>query len=133
MWQTNLKDFKNAELVIGDSFEVLPMLQHVFDFAYLRFVLQHIKKPHELLKLIFEKLDKGGKLIITDIDDQLTFCYPHSEKLDNLLNDVQIAQRQLGGDRFISRKLPTILTQIGFKHISALKILNETSLNLNIF
>lgn len=103
-----------TELLVGDAYQILPNLTQRFDFCYLRFVLQHVPHPEDLLKLVYKCLKPDGKVIIVDSDDQLSFCYPHSEEFQKLLAKAQEAQTLLGGDRFIGQKLPHLLKKTGF-------------------
>ncbi|MGD2116768.1 MAG: methyltransferase domain-containing protein [Chromatiales bacterium] len=89
------------------------------DFAYCRFLLQHVPKPEYLIAETFRSLESGGKICIADSDDGLIVNYPQDERAARILNRAQTMQQEYGGDRFIGRKLPILLKQAGFSDIKS--------------
>lgn len=86
-----------------------------FDFALVRYVLQHVPQPHRLVDALRLMLRPGGTVALIDVDDGLgaiiqppiaTFAR-HAAKLSAL----QLAR---GGNRLVGRELPKLLRRAGF-------------------
>ncbi len=121
---------KNNELKIGNATDILPKLDSNYDFSYVRFVLQHISFPQEIILATHHQLIDGGRIAILDSDDQIVFCYPHSDKLQKLLELVYREQKKMGGDRHVGRKLNFLLRQSGF-HVLRSKSFTFSSLEVD--
>ncbi|MGF1487370.1 MAG: class I SAM-dependent methyltransferase [Prochloraceae cyanobacterium] len=89
-----------------------------FDLAFARLVFQHLSDPITAAKEVRRVLKPGGKLIITDIDNQF-FCLssPPVSEAQFILDKLADYQSAKGGNRFISRQLWSILKMAGFKNI----------------
>ena len=98
-----------------------------FDFAYARFLFQHLKAPLDAAKEIWRLLKPGGKLIIHDIDDALFGLFePPIPEFAPVIEAFGQAQAARGGDRYIGRKLSRILSSAGFGAID-LEVLGSHS------
>lgn len=86
-----------------------------FDFAYARFLFQHLPESIDAAKEIWRVLKPGGKLVICDIDDELFGLFePALPTFTPVLEAFGQAQAARGGNRSIGRKLWRILTTAGF-------------------
>lgn len=86
-----------------------------FDFAYARFLFQHLPDPVSAAKEILRLLKPGGKLLICDIDDDLFGLFePPLPEFKPVLEAFGKAQAARSGDRHIGRKLSDILQTAGF-------------------
>ncbi len=86
-----------------------------FDFAYGRFLFQHLPDPVSAAKEILRVLKPGGKLLICDIDDELFGLFePPLPEFKPVLEAFGKAQAARNGDRNIGRKLADMLTKAGF-------------------
>lgn len=88
--------------------------ERYFDFAYARFVAQHLTAPQEELSHVFRLLKPGGQVVLVDADDGLTLVHPEPPELIEAMQLSQIIQADSGGDRRVGRKLPAMLTEAGF-------------------
>lgn len=88
-----------------------------FDFAYARFVMQHLAVPAEGLRGLYRLLKPGGMVVLADVDDGLTVLYPEPPELDQIMRLSEAVQAQAGGDRRIGRKLPALLEEAGFSDV----------------
>ena len=88
-----------------------------FDFVYARFLFQHLERPADALKEIQARLNKGGRLLIVDVDDRDLHCTPANQRYTDFVTMVADAQRSGGGNRMIGRELPTLLAANGYKNI----------------
>lgn len=98
-----------------------------FDLAYGRLIFQHLPDPVAAAREIFRILKPGGKIVITDIDDQLCWLSePSISEVYFLLNKVSDIQGKLGGNRFIGRQLWSILKNTGFINLDLETILSHS-------
>lgn len=92
-----------------------PQLQeNEIDFAYSRFVFQHLRKPIEALTKIKDYLKTGGKFTITDIDDAWLCVYPQPKGYNLIFKTGLEFQKSEGGDRLIGRKLYNYFLEAGY-------------------
>lgn len=97
----------------------LPMLDSSIDFSYARFVLQHIPQPETVISEIHRVMRPGGHFCAVDSDDGLVVFYPEDPRVNQVLHMAQITQVAKGGDRFIGRKLPNMMTEAGFVNVKS--------------
>lgn len=107
----------------------LPIPDSSIDFSYARFVLQHIPRPETVISEIHRALRPGGHFCAVDSDDGLVVLYPEDARVNQLLHTAQTIQAARGGDRFIGRKLPNMMTGAGFVNVKS-RILSLTSSEL---
>jgi SAM-dependent methyltransferase len=88
-----------------------------FDFAYARFVAQHLASPQEEMRHVFRLLKPGAQVVLADADDGLTLVHPEPPELLEVMRLSETNQAESGGDRWIGRKLPALLTQAGFTDV----------------
>jgi ubiquinone/menaquinone biosynthesis C-methylase UbiE len=58
---------KNIDYRVGDA-NHLPVKDRIVDYALANMYLHHVKDPANAVKEIYRILNKGGKLILTDLD-----------------------------------------------------------------
>jgi len=113
----SLNENKNTSFLCANGFNI-PIRNAVFDIVFVRYVFQHTNLSADFLVEIKRIMKDGGTLVIIDIDDELNLFYPDlpdtSKKLFKIYSEYQ---RIKGGDRFISKKLPSFLSAGGFKDI----------------
>lgn len=109
--------------------DCLPIPDGSIDFSYARFVLQHIPHPDTVVSEIFRVTRPGGRFCAVDSDDGLVLFYPEDPRVSQVLRTAQTTQANMGGDRFIGRKLPNMMTEAGFVNVKS-RILALTSSEL---
>lgn len=102
--------------VLGDVSR-LPVPDNWAEFAYARFLLQHVAKPATVFGEAYRALAPGGTFCVVDSDDGLVMHHPQVTEIGKLLEDSRAAQASAGGDRLIGRKLPGMLTDAGFEEV----------------
>jgi SAM-dependent methyltransferase len=88
-----------------------------FDFAYARFVLQHLPDPDVGLRGLLRLLAPGGRVVVLDADDGLLAIHPEPAELAVIMGELERRQRRAGGDRRVGRKLPHLLHEAGFAQV----------------
>ena len=88
-----------------------------FDFAYARFLFQHMQYPLKALANIKKALKPGGRLLITDVDDDWLTLSSADGTFKRFTELAHSGQKTQGGDRLIGRKLAPLLEQADFKDI----------------
>ncbi len=87
-----------------------------FQIINISMLLLHLKRPHNLLKIIRKFLSPGGYLIIRDIDDGFNVAYPDREKIfEQTIN--YCSESEFSGYRKSGREIYTMLKDTGFKNI----------------
>ncbi len=107
----------------------IPLTDQSVDFSYTRFVLQHVPHPQTVLAEVFRVTREGGRFCAVDSDDGLVMFHPEESRVSNLLAGAQAAQASQGGDRFIGRKLPSLMLEAGFVNVRT-RVLTLTSSEL---
>jgi len=99
-----------------------------FDFAYARFLFQHLADPLGAAQEIWRVLKPGGKLVICDIDDGLFGLFqPPIPEFALVLEKFGSAQAARGGNRYIGRSLLPILNAANFANIEVEVVATDSS------
>jgi SAM-dependent methyltransferase len=101
----------------GDLYE-LPYADDTFDFVYARLVFMHLQNPHQALKELRRVLRPGGRILIEDADRDCMFFEPAPLSLLDFWRNVQEAQRKLGGDPNVGRRLAPYLKENDFVNLN---------------
>ena len=88
-----------------------------FDFAYARFLFQHLDRPDLALRSIRKTLRPGGRVLVVDVDDRDLVCVPVNNNFSQFLDEAARGQKRGGGNRMIGRTLPGLLQQAGLSDI----------------
>jgi SAM-dependent methyltransferase len=91
----------------------LPLPDDSVDFAYARFVMQHLSDPVSVLREMVRVTRPGGRVGLVDTDDGALLLHPDVDGFDRLLEASLLAQRDRGGDRHVGRKLKALLLEAG--------------------
>lgn len=103
-----------------------------FDFAYARFLFQHLANPLAAAQEICRLLKPGGRLVIHDVDDTLFGLFePPIPEFTPVIEAFGQAQAARGGNRYIGRQLSSILTGAGFSTIE-LEVVGSHSANRGV-
>lgn len=76
-----------------------------YNVVYCRFLLQHLSRPVDLLRRMWEAVRQGGAIIVEDADFDGWCCHPPNDGFDFFLRTYSRAIERRGGDHGIGRKL----------------------------
>ena len=114
-----LQSGSNIQIELADLYH-LPYGDQSFDFVIARFVYQHLSDPAMATKEINRVVKPGGFIYLIDVDDQLNLSYPEvSPAFAILQNAFAKLQQARGGDRFVGRKLASLLGQFNLRILSS--------------
>jgi|688.fasta_scaffold490282_1 ubiquinone/menaquinone biosynthesis C-methylase UbiE len=127
--KTRNAKYNQVQIINSDACDLTEVKDNSFDFAYTRFVLQHLPDPSKLLTEAIRILKPGGKLIVMDVDDSLFHITPYHEGMTQFLFEASKGQNIYGGDRYIGHKIPCMMFDAGFTEIHA-SVYTFTSKNI---
>ncbi len=111
--RARLKDTGLAVEFIEGTGVRLPLPDDSVDFAYARFLVQHLSEPGVVLREMARVTRPGGTIALVDTDDGSLLVHPAVDGFDELLHASWAAQRDRGGDRHVGRKLKALLLDAG--------------------
>ena len=107
---------KNVSFESGDI-DNLEYQDEMFDLAYCRLVLMHVQDTVKTVEELKRVTKKGGKVVVSDQDDGGMIVYPVMPKLTELWNRYGQWGETQRMDRYIGRKLYSILLQAGLESV----------------
>lgn len=96
-----------------------PLAAAEFDFAYCRFLLQHMTAHEAAVTNVAGSLKPGGLVCAVDVDDAWLSVHPCPPAVEELFRLATEHQGALGGDRHVGRKLASIFHRAGLVDIRA--------------
>lgn len=96
-----------------------PLPEAQFDLVHVRWLLHHLPRREEILPKLAAAVRPGGWLLIEDVD-----FFPIQASASRLYVEFMLALTETvvldaGGDRYWSRKLPALVTELGLTDIGA--------------
>ncbi|MFX0078227.1 MAG: class I SAM-dependent methyltransferase [Candidatus Hermodarchaeota archaeon] len=89
-----------------------------FDASYCRFVLMHVDDPIETVRELKRVTKPKGAIGISDIDDGTFITYPNIPHFHHVWSQYGKAAKEKGMDRYIGRKLFSILSNAELEDIT---------------
>jgi SAM-dependent methyltransferase len=93
----------------------LSFAEETFDHIFVCFVLEHLDVPIAALKELKRVLRTGGTITVIEGDHGSCFWHPETPESIAAWNGLITAQRNIGHDPNIGRRLTPLLTEAGFK------------------
>jgi ubiquinone/menaquinone biosynthesis C-methylase UbiE len=84
-----------------------------YDFVYCRFLLQHLTRPVDLLRRMWEAVRPGGVLAVEDADLEGLFCDPDNNGFSFYRRIYAEVLTRNGGDPGCARRLGRYFREIG--------------------
>ena len=100
------------------NIDVLEFSDDVFDLSYSRLVLMHVKDPVKTVAELGRVTKKGGTIAVSDQDDGGIIVYPELPKMMRMFSKYGSLAKMRGEDRFIGRKLFSIMERAGLSPIT---------------
>ena len=118
----------NVDFQVADIFD-LPFDPESFDHIIVCFVLEHLPRPVETLKVVKNLLRKGGTITVIEGDHGSTYFYPDSEAARKVVQCQVELQKRAGGNANIGRELYPLLQQTEFNaiHVSPRMVYVDSS------
>ena len=96
----------------------MPLKNSISDILFARYVLQHVSCIELFLSELKKIMKTDSKIVIIDVEDDMNVFYPElPPETKSVFESYEKFQKQCGGDRNISKKLPYLLFQAGFKNV----------------
>lgn len=121
---------ENVSFSHGSVYE-LPQIREPYDFAYARFLYQHLEKPEQATEQIYEALAPGARFCVVDIDDAWLMLHPEPPSFRPFLKLAQEGQTKRGGNREVGRELASYFVHHGFQDVQT-RIVTLTSHDLGM-
>ena len=84
-----------------------------YDLVYCRFLLQHLRRPIDLLRRMWSAVRAGGVIVVEDSDFEAAFCEPSNRGYEFHQEMYQRVLERNGGDPATGRKLYGFFAEIG--------------------
>ena len=102
----------NVELSQGDLFD-LPFVAGSFDHVFVCFVLEHLARPAEALRVLRGLLAPGGTMTVIEGDHGSAYFHPDSPAAHAAIDCQVTLQRRAGGDALIGRRAYPLMVEAG--------------------
>jgi ubiquinone/menaquinone biosynthesis C-methylase UbiE len=109
-------DCSNVKLIRGNANE-LSFEDNYFDIIYIRFLLEHVADPLNIIYEAYRVLKNGGKIFVQENNITYMIFYPECPKFEKLWLKFAQLQKRLDGDALIGKKLFYLFTHTKFKEI----------------
>ena len=103
----------NVELRQADIF-ALPFDPGAFDHVFVCFVLEHLSRPVEALRILKALLKPGGTMTVIEGDHGSTYFHPESAAAQAAIDCQVELQRAAGGNALIGRQVYPLMVEAGF-------------------
>jgi SAM-dependent methyltransferase len=107
----------NVEFGQADIFD-LPFAPASFDHVFVCFVLEHLSRPVEALRLLGDLIRPDGTITVIEGDHGSAYFHPDSEAARAAIACQIELQAAAGGNALIGRELYPLLTRAGFDAVA---------------
>lgn len=104
-------DFRQADIF------ALPFGEASFDHVFVCFVLEHLARPVEAMRVLRGMLKPGGTITVIEGDHGTTCFHPDSADARAAIDCLVRLQRDAGGDALIGRRLYPLMVEAGFDEV----------------
>jgi SAM-dependent methyltransferase len=103
----NKNNLNNVKFIQGIA-EESELEKEYYDLIYLRWVIDFVTEPDELLKKLISSLKKGGVIAIQDYAYESVPLFPKGGAFDEIAGIVREYWRLGGGDPYFTVKIPNV-------------------------
>jgi len=108
--------FGNVQFRQADIF-ALPFGPASFDHVFVCFVLEHLARPVEALRVLKKLLKPGGTITVIEGDHGSAYFHPDSAAAREAIGCQVELQRRAGGNAMIGRQVYPLLVEAGFGEV----------------
>jgi ubiquinone/menaquinone biosynthesis C-methylase UbiE len=119
-----------CSFVQGDGTSI-PLASSSQDFVFCRFVLQHLKKPTDMVREMCRITAPGGIVCAIDVDDGGIILHPEPEGYYEVQAQIEKVKSRVGGNRKVGRRLGSVLSNVDLDAVK-INILPVTSNELGV-
>jgi SAM-dependent methyltransferase len=106
----------NVQVLQADIFN-LPFEPGSFDHLFVCFVLEHLSRPVEVLRILKDFIKPGGTITAIEGDHGSAYFYPDSEAAQKAISCQVELQSRAGGNAMIGRALYPLLCEAGYSEV----------------
>jgi ubiquinone/menaquinone biosynthesis C-methylase UbiE len=106
----------NVEFRQADIF-ALPFRAGSFDHVFVCFVLEHLARPLEALKILKTVLKPGGTITVIEGDHGSAYFHPDSPAANAAIQCLVKLQSDAGGNALIGRQVYPLMVEAGFEAV----------------
>lgn len=110
-------DAGRVKIDVGDALH-LPYAANTFDGAFICWLLEHVRKPVEILEEARRALRPGGVIYCNEVLNATFYVHPYSPATLKYWFEFNDHQWTLKGDPFVGGKLANYLIKAGFKNVT---------------
>ena len=107
----------NVRLLQADIFH-LPFRKEAFDHLFICFVLEHLPRPVEALRMLMPFIKPGGSITVIEGDHGSAYFHPDSAAARRAIDCQVQLLKSAGGNAMIGRELYPLLRAAGFSEVS---------------
>jgi len=108
--------FTNVSFRQADIFN-LPFAPGSFDHVFVCFVLEHLPRPIEALRILKQMIAPGGTITVIEGDHGSAYFYPDSESAHQSISCQVALQAKAGGNANVGRALYPYLCEAGYQEV----------------
>jgi ubiquinone/menaquinone biosynthesis C-methylase UbiE len=106
----------NVQCEQADLFH-LPYAAACFDHVFVCFVLEHLPRPVQALRVLKKHLRPGGTITVIEGDHGSVYFYPDSPAARQAIQCQVELQRRAGGNAMVGRELHPLMCNAGYRSI----------------
>jgi SAM-dependent methyltransferase len=114
--RTDAAGLTNVQFRQADIF-ALPFDAESFDHVFVCFVLEHLSRPVEALRLLERLLRPGGTITVIEGDHGSAYFHPDSSAAQAAIRCLIELQRAAGGNALVGRQLYPLLVEAGLGEV----------------
>lgn len=104
-------------LITGDAAELVPRFDNDPDGVLMVWILEHVRRPLQLLKNVAQWMSPGVPLYVTEVFHPSFYVWPQNPDIQTYWQDTLRCQTKGGGDPQVGITLYNLLYQAGFDDI----------------
>lgn len=95
-----------------------PLAAGGFDHVFVCFLLEHVRRPDDVLARLRRMLRPGGSVTVIEGDHGSADFHPDSQAARDAIDCQVVLQRQAGGDALVGRHVRDLLAGAGFTDVT---------------